>query len=119
MNKPLALAWSWMVRIRREASALFNLPAATEATLAVAAALEFASVGGLETLAVSVAAVELAVAALGSVNPLVADAGLASGGIVLALATSFRNAGDNQDEQTGNGRDTHFDDSRCGCAVFA
>lgn len=86
-----------------------DLPAATETTLSIAASLEWTGIGSLDAFTVSIAAVELAIAALGGVSPVVADTGLASGSVVLALSGSLSEAGNEEDnEQTGNGGDTHL-----------
>lgn len=70
----------------------------------------------LETLAVSVAVIECTVAAarLG-IGPLVADTGVASGSSVGALATSLSEGGGDDEEQSGDGSETHFEvDKRLG-----
>ena len=64
----------------------------------------------LETLAVSVAVVEFTVtAARLGIGPLVADTGVASGSSVGALATSLSEGGGDDEEQSGDGSETHFE----------
>ena len=94
---------------RHPTTSCLHLPAAAEPTLLVAAGLEFIGVGLLDTLTVSVGVVELSETALVGVNPLVADAGFASSGIVLALATAgLRDSGGGEDDEHGDGRETHY-----------
>jgi len=91
-----------------EAGGTQDLPASSESTEVIAAALEGANGGVLETLAVSVAVVEFTTTAVLGIGPLVADAGVASGGAVRALATSLREGGGDDEEKSGDGSETHF-----------
>lgn len=64
----------------------------------------------LETLAVSVTVVEGTVtAARLGISPLVANTGVASGSSVGALATSLSEGGGDDEEQSGDGSETHFE----------
>lgn len=92
------------------------LPAATEAapTVAIAAVLERGGAARPETLAVSVVVVEPATAALSGVTPLVANTGVASGRVVVTLAVSLGEGGNEDDEETGSGGDTHLENYKGG-----